>query len=160
MAIRVINGLEFDGTCYALTFRKSQIEVLKISYADGLETEAVKAMGSQRQIARTPGTYKIDDVKITFRSSVFRAEFLPRMPKHGGGNIGVALTVTMTHPDLGTDSDLLTQARCTNWSTAVENSSKAIEVETTWQPNQIFWGTARRTVNNLAAGTALGGGKF
>ena len=86
-------------------------------------------MGSQRQIARTPGTYKIDDVKIKFRNSIFRAEFLPKMPKRGGGNIGIALTVSQFHPDLGKDSDLLSLCRCTNWATAIENSSKGIEVE-------------------------------
>ncbi len=160
MAIKRVNGLELDGTLFTITFRKTTIETLKITYADGLETEAVKAMGSQRQVARTPGTYKIDDVKITFRSSIFRAEFLPLMPKHGGGDIAIALVVTAHHPDLGTDSDMLSQARCTNWSTSMENSSKAIEVETTWQPNQIFWGTARRTINALHGAVRLGAGKF
>lgn len=149
MGIKRVVGVEFDGGSVTTTFGRIEIPALSAQYADGLETEAGHSMGSQQQDYRTAGTYKTDSIKIKFRSTVFRALLMPQFPTNGAGLIRKNVVVGFHHPDIGDDSDLLSQARCTNWSQACENSNKAIEVETTWECKQIFWTSDRKTINAL-----------
>lgn len=141
--------VELDGSTVTVTFGRHEIKALSASYGDSLETEVVRMMGSQQQNARTAGTYKTESVKIKFRASVFRAEVMPLFPTNGGGNSRVPITVNFSHPDIGSDSDLLDGARCTNWTAAAEASSKALEVETTWEILQVYWTSDRKTINSL-----------
>lgn len=160
MALRRVVGIEFDGSTVTSTFGRHEIEALKASYADGLETEVLRSMGSQRQDARTAGTYKTEDASISYRASVFRAKLMPLFPKTGGGNVVVPIIVGFTHPDIGSDSDLLSGARCVNWAAACENSAKALEVETKWVFLQLFWTSERKTINALKGAVPVGASSF
>lgn len=145
---RVIN-VEFDGGSGHVTFGRQEVPFIKANYADMLETEVVRTCGSQRQNARTAGTYKTDTCSITFRCSEFRAILLPLFPKNGFGNIRRPIVSNFDHPEIGSDSDLLDGARCVNLAQAIENSNKGLEVETKWELDQIYWGSDRRTINTL-----------
>lgn len=160
MALRRAIGIEVDGSIVTTTFGRHEIPCLKASYGDGLEPSFLVEMGSQRSAAQTPGTYKQEDCSITMRSTVFRARFMPLMPKYGGGNIIIALVVGFSHPDIGTDSDLMTGARCTNWKAAYENSNKAAEIELKWTFLQLFWTSKRQTINALRGAVPTGASKF
>lgn len=144
-----VSDVELDGSTVTVTFGRHEIKALSASYGDSLETEVVRVMGSQQQNARTAGTYKTETVKIKFRASVFRAEVMPLFPVNGGGNARVPLTINFSHPDIGSDSDLLDGARCTNWTAACESSSKALEVETSWEILQVYWTSDRKTINAI-----------
>lgn len=148
MTIRRVTGTEPDGSLITVSFARTQILCLSASYGDGLETEVVREMASQAQDARTPGTYKTDDIKIKMRSTRFRRDLVPNLPKYGAGNVRLAVVVGFQHPDFGDDSDLLVGCRFTNWAAAYENSNKAAEVELTMQCLQILW-TNRRVALNL-----------
>lgn len=158
--IRRVVGIEPDGSVVTATFGRHQIRILSASYADGVDPADLMEMGTQTIAALTPGTYKRDDLKIKMRSTRFRADFLPLMPKNGGGNIIIPVVIGFTHPDIGSDSDLLAGARCTNWSAAMENSNKALEIELTWKFRQIYWTSARKTVNALNGATPVGASSF
>lgn len=154
--IRRVTGTEFDGSSVTSTFGRHEIACQSASYADKLETEVGRSMGSQKQDFRTPGSYSTEDAKIKMRSTVFRAKMMPLFPKHGGGNVIMPIVIGFTHPDIGSDSDLLSGARCVNWSQAVENSNKAFEVELTWVLQQIFWTAQRKTINSLGLSLPAG----
>jgi hypothetical protein len=156
MAIRRVTSNEFDGSTVTTTFGKTEIRALKASYADNLETETIPEQGSQRQGARTPGIYKTEDVSISFRSSVFRAELLPLLPSRGAGLAKVAIVVSFFHPEIGSDSDMLAGARLVNLSAATEASAKALEVETKWVIDQIHWTSRRITINSLNGAIPIG----
>lgn len=150
MAIRRVIGVELDGSTVTTTYGRREVPALKATYADMLETEVVRQMGSQRQDARTPGIYKTDTCTISYRASVFRASLMPLFPTNGAGNVVLPIVVGFTHPDIGSDSDLLNGARCVNWSQAVEASAKGLEVETKWELIQIFWTSQRKTINQIS----------
>lgn len=152
--------VELDGTTVTATFGRHEIKALSASYGDSLETEVVRVMGSQQQSARTAGTYKTESVKIKFRASVFRAEVMPLFPTNGGGNVRVPIVVSFSHPDIGSDSDLLDGARCVNFAAACEASSKALEVETTWEILQVYWTSDRKTINSLNGVAPSGASSF
>ncbi len=146
MPTRVI-GVEYDGSSANLTFGVHLVPILKADYGDSLEPDPVIQTGSQAIAAYTPGSYKVKQAKITFRSSVFRTDILPRMPGSGFGNVRISLVVNFIHPEIGADSDLLQDARIMDIGAAIEASNKGLEVETTWQPIQILWGSARKRIN-------------
>lgn len=148
--IRRVAGVGFDGSTVTTTFGKVEIRCIKASYGDKLEKGTLSLMGSQEIDEITPGTYSIDDLKITMSAVRFRAEFMPAMPQTGGGNVAMPVVVGRVHPDLGEDSDLIENCYCTNWGAAVENSNKAEEVELTFKAKQIKWTNARKTINALA----------
>lgn len=160
MAIKRVIGIEIDGTIVTTTFGRHEITTLKVSYKDGLETAFLNEIGTQAQAAQTPGTYKTDDIAITFRSTVFRARVMPLFPKYGGGNVIIPIVIGFAHPDIGNDSDLLFGCRCVNWGTSIENSNKAVEVETMWKARQIFWTSQRKTINALKGAVPVGASKF
>jgi hypothetical protein len=155
-----VTDVELDGSTVTVTFGRHEIKALSASYGDTLETEVVRMMGSQLQHARTAGTYKTETVKIKFRASVFRAEVMPLFPVNGGGNVRVPITVNFSHPDIGSDSDLLDGARCTNWTSACEASSKALEVETSWEILQVYWTSERKTLNAINGIVPSGAASF
>jgi hypothetical protein len=158
--IRRVVGIELDGTVTTVTLGRHEIRAVKAGYGDGLETVFVNEMGTQRQSAQTPGTYKTEDISITFRSTRFRAEVMPLFPKRGFGNIVIPIVVGFHHPDIGDDSDLLASARCVNLAAASEASNKALEVETKWKCLQIFWTASRKTLNALDGAVPVGASKF
>jgi hypothetical protein len=147
--LRRVAGIGLDGSMVTATFGKIEVPLIKASYGDKLEPAFLSFMGSQQQDEQTPGTYKTDDVKLSMSAMVFRTLILPAMPATGGGNVRLPIVVGRTHPDLGSDSDLLENCRITNWSAAVENSNKAEEVELTATVQQIKWTDSRKTINQL-----------
>ena len=162
MPTRVI-GVEFDGSSAHITFGVHEIPFLKADYGDSLKPDPVRQTGSQAIAAYTPGQYEVKEAKITFRSSVFRALLLPRLPGGGFGNVRISLVVNVIHPEIGADSDLLQNARLMDVAAAIEASNKGLEVETTWQPDQIYWGSERKHINFLPGGqppTITGGLAF
>ena len=83
MAIRRISGIEPDGPLITVTFLRTVIPCLSAEYGDSLETAVVMEMGLQTQSARTSGTYKTEDATIKMRSTRFRGQMLPFLPKYG-----------------------------------------------------------------------------
>lgn len=149
MALRQVANVGLDGSTVTVTFGKTEIKCVKASYGDKLSKEKLRAMGEQKISEITQGTYDTDETKITMSAVRFRTEFLPKMPKEGGGNVRLALVIGRSHPDLGRDSDMLDGCQCINWGAAVENSAKAEEVELAFITQQIYWTSARKTLNQL-----------
>lgn len=149
MALRQVKNIGLDGSTVTCTIGKKEIRIIKASYGDKIEPAFLSYMGSQQQDEQSPGTYKTDELKITMSAMKFRTEFMPAMPATGGGNVLLAIVVGREHPDLGSDSDLLENCRCTNWAAAVENSNKVEETELTFTVQQIKWTDARKTINQL-----------
>lgn len=160
MAIRRVIGIEVDGSIVTTTFGRHEIQCLSASYGDGLETTFLTEMGSQRQSAQTPGTYKTEDGAFKFRSTVFRALVMPLFPRRGFGNVTIPIVVGFSHPDIGNDSDLLATARFVNLKQAWENSNKAAEVEVKVTYQQVFWTSRRCTINALKGAVPVGASKF
>lgn len=149
MALRRVKNIGLDGSTVTATIGKREIRIVKASYGDKLEPAFLSEMGSQEQDEQSPGTYKTDEVKITMSSMRFRTEFMPAMPATGGGNVLLPIVIGRQHPDLGDDSDLLLDCRCTNWGAAVENSNKVEETELTFSVRQIKWTDERKTINQI-----------
>lgn len=149
-------GLEHDGSTVAITIGRTQIDCLSMSYGDKLQPEELRNMGSQQIDALTPGTYTTDEAKVKMASSTFRAEFMPLVDKNGFGNRALPIVSTFTHPDTGTDSDLLDGCRFIGIAAAVENSAKANEIEFAIKPRQIYWTDQRKTINALDTTIPLG----
>lgn len=156
MGLRRVAGVGFDGSTVSITLGKVEIRVIKAAYGDKLTPETLSYMGSQSQDEMSPGVYSTDDTKITMSAVKFRTEFMPAMPATGGGNIRIPIVVSRSHPDLGDDSDLLEDCRCTNIPAAVENSAKLEEVELTFKTRQIKWTNERKTLNALAGAVPTG----
>ncbi len=152
MSIRRVANIGLDGSTVTTTFGKVELRCIKAAYGDKLETAKLSLMGGQTIDEITQGTYATDDLKVTMSSMRFRTEFLPAMPPSGGGTVRMPIVVGRSHPDAGSDSDLLEGCRCTNWGAAVENSNKAEEVELTFVVQQIKWGDERKTINVLGPG--------
>lgn len=158
MSVTRINGVEFDGSTCKITFGVYEIPFLSADYGDSLKPEPVRECGSQEIVAMTPGQYEVKEAKIKFRSTVFRELLVPRFTAIGFGNQRVQLVVNFYHPEIGADSDLLQDARLVDLGAAIEASNKGLEVETTWQPRQVLWTSARKRINVPSNGGVGGGG--
>lgn len=149
MTMRKVQNVGLDGSTVSATIGKTAIRIIKASYGDKLEPGTLSYMGSQQIDEMTPGTYSVDDPKITMSAIRFRTEYMPLMPATGGGNVRMPIVIGRSHPDAGDDSDLLENCRCINWAAAVENSNKAEEVELVFKCQQIKWTDERKTINQL-----------
>lgn len=153
-----LSGVEFDGSCSTLTIGAYEIPYLSADYGDSLKPEPVRECGSQEIVAYSAGQYEIKEAKIKFRATVFRALLMPLFTANGFGNQRAPIVVNYQHPEIGADSDLLIDARCVDIAAAIEASNKGLEVETTWQPRQILWTSARKRINVPSNGGTGGGG--
>ncbi len=161
MAINRVNRIALDGTTLTIAFGRAVIACTKASYGDGIETTTLSSMGSQSIDARTPGTYKVEDAKVSMDSVIFREEMMPLMAVDGFGNeILPAIIVAYQQADLGFDSDALGEARFIGLTAAVENSNKAFEVEFGIVFNQLYWTNDRKTINQRDLITPLPASKF
>lgn len=160
MAITRVSALETDGTLWTVTFGRHIIRVLKVEGDDALEPADLNEVGTQEVAAQTPGTYKPGNMKITVRNSIWRAVMLPLFPKRGFGNVLVPVTVGYSHPDLGSDSDLMTGCRLIKITKAVDNSNKPNEVALEWKVRQYWHGNDRKTLNAIGGAVATGSSKF
>lgn len=159
MPLKRVARVELDGTCVTMSFGKKQVKCVKATYGDAVETATSTPMGMQGIRARTPGTYKVDQLKITYEFSVWRVEMLPyfpNVPATGATNTTMPIVITFGHPEVGFDSDLLERARLVGIGQSVENSNKAMEQETTWDIDQIRW-SSQRILLNSAMGLYLPG---
>jgi hypothetical protein len=154
--LRRVANVGLDGSTVTIALGKLEIRVMSAGYGDSLKPEALSYMGSQTIDEMTPGVYETDEGSIKMSAVKFRTELMPAMPTTGGGNVRLPIVVTRTHPDLGSDSDLLENCRFTNWAAAVENSAKAEEVELKFKPQQIKWTDERKTINALVGAAPTG----
>lgn len=155
MTVRVA-GIGFDGSTVTVTIGKKEIRVIKAAYGDKLESAFLSYMGAQTQDEQTPGTYKTDSLKITMSGTLFRAELLPLFYSTGAGLKSLAIVIGRTHPDIGSDSDLLQGCRLSSLAGSVENSNKAEETEFEFTVRQVYWGNARKTINSLKGANPTG----
>jgi len=161
MAITRVERVALDGTTVTVTFGKVPAACKKASYGDGLETDTLVNMGEQKIAARTLGTYKTEQLKITMDAAEFRANFGDALDASGFGNRKInGIVVTYGSPDLGFDSDMMKPCRFVSLTTSAENSNKAIEVEMTFDVDQVYWTNARKTINQPDMTKALGASKF
>lgn len=160
MTMRRVNRIALDGSTLSILFGRNQIPCLKASYGDKLETAVLSNMGSQEIDARTPGNYVTEDAKVSMESVVFRAQFAPLLQVDGYGTEQIPIIFAYGHPDIGDDSDLLEQARFVGLNLAVENSSKAFEVEFSIVFNQLYLTDQRIRINKLNPQLPLTASKF
>lgn len=160
MGIRRVVGASLDGSNVRVILGKTEVPALSASYADRLETADLSYMGRQQIDETTQGTYARDDGELKISSVIFRAEFMPRMPLRGGGNIRIPLIIAFSHPELGSDSDLLEACRIVNWAAAVQNSNASLETTLKLKYRQIFWTEQRKTINDLDGGIPRGASAF
>ena len=151
-----IIGLELDGSTVTLTIGRTTIPAMAAKYGDNLSTEYLRFMGEQSIAAMTPGTYEVEDGEIKLSASVLRGDLVPLMDQYGFGNRRINVVISRTHPDLGTDSDLLHDCRFIGLAAAVENSNKAEETPIKIRYRQIYWSDLRITVNALDTSMPLG----
>jgi hypothetical protein len=145
--IRRVDGIELDGSSVTFTYGKIVAEVADVDYSDDITTAVGTSLGYQSQRYRTAGLYKTGTLTVTFRASVYRADVLPKLGKNGYGNIPKSAIVSYKHPQLGTDSDLLTGARILGQASKVESGEKALMIPIKFEVMQIFWGEGRATLN-------------
>lgn len=160
MAIRRVNRIALDGSTVTIAFGRYVIPVLKMSYGDKLETGTLSNMGEQSIAARTPGTYSTIDPKVSIEAVVFRAQLYPLLGKNGFGSDQFPMTVNYGHPALGSDSDLLDGVRIVAPAFDTENSNKAFEIEFGLVFDQLYLGSARKTLNIVNPTIAIGGSAF
>jgi hypothetical protein len=153
-------GLEHDGSTVAMTIGRTQIPLTAAAYGDNISPEKLRMMGSQKIDAITPGTYDTDDGSIKMPMSVFRAEFAPLMDQYGFGNRPLPIVFSFTHPDTGSDSDLLEECRILGIKEALENTNKPNEVEFKFMTRQIRWTDRRITINAQDTAEPLGQSAF
>lgn len=156
MSITKTSGIEADGSCIFLVVGTHAIRTIKITYGDSMEKSPVLEMGSQFISAVTPGTYKPEAAKVTLRNSVWRAEFLPRLPIFGSANSPISAIVQTTIPGLGQDTDLWSPCYYVGSSLSPDNTNKSVDVDLTFYVQQYWWGDSRRTINSLAGAFAIG----
>lgn len=147
--IKRVVGLGLDGSNVESTFGKLPIPLVSASYGDKLEPGTLSKMGAQQIDEVTQGTYAIDEVSLKMSAVDFRTILMPAMPQHGGGNVRIPVVISISHPDLGDDSDLIESLRIINWAAAVENSNTAQTVELKGMATQIRWTHQRKTINQL-----------
>ena len=146
--IQRIRGYELDGTTITMTVGRTQVDVLKCSYGDKLSPEKLRQMGRQDIDSITRGTYDTDDGKFSIAGSVFRGGLASLLDTEGFGNRVVPIIFSYTHPELGSDSDLL-EARIISLNGSGENSAKALEHEFGLIVRQVWWTDLRLTINDL-----------
>lgn len=147
MPIKRVQGNGLDGSNVSTTFGKTAIPLIEASYGDSLETETLTNMGAQEIDERSLGTYKTEDGSLKMSATVFRSVFLPALAANGFGNVPFPMVVSVSHPDLGDDSDLLEQCRIVNLADAKAASASVLTVELKIVYNQIRWGSDRKTIN-------------
>lgn len=160
MAITRVAGLETDGTLWTATFGRHIIRIIKADYGDSIEPADLNEIGAQEVSAQTPGMYKPENLKITFRGLVFRGIVTPLLAKRGFGNTLIPITIGFEHPDLGSDSDLATGCRLVKITKAIDNSNKPNEITTEWKVRQYWHGGERKTINAFGSAVATGASKF
>ncbi len=160
MTMRRVKHIALDGTTVTLTMGRHEIACLSASYADKIETETLSHMGSQSIDERTSGAYKTEEAKIRMSATVFRSDLAPLFAQNGYGVEMIPIVIAYTHPDIGDDSDLLSEARFTGISAATEASAKALEVEFGIVFNQLYLTNRRVTINKLDPKQPLPASKF
>lgn len=147
MPIRRVASSELDGTAVTMSFGSTQVACAEATYGDTIETGNYVPMGSQGGGRRTRGTYKTEEWTAKISSFDFRTILVPAFPTVGAGNVVFPLLCSVRHPDLGDDSDLLEDCRCTNWAAAVKNSSEVSMIELKGTTQQVRWTDKRITIN-------------
>jgi hypothetical protein len=155
MTIQRVTNTEFDGASTFIVIGTHTIPAIKASYSDKVEKGEVAEMGNQGIAAVTPGYYKPEMGKITFRNSVWRKLFLPLIPIMGSANSPTSIVVSYLNDGIGSDSDLWKPCWYVGSSLSPESSNKAIEVECEFKVLQYFWGDDRK-IKNSVAGLVLG----
>lgn len=146
-----VNRIALDGSTVTASIGRHEIRLEKASYGDKLEIGTFTGMGSQQIEARTPGSYKVDDLKLSVEAIEFRTKLYPLLQQDGFGGEGVSVTISFSHPDAGDDSDMCAFCRITSTALSIANDNKAQVVEVTLNPIQIYWGSERKTINRCQA---------
>ncbi len=146
MSLRRVNRIALDGTNVTITVGTFVLKCSKQSYGDSLTTSKGSNLGSQMQDFQTSGSYKTDDPSFTVYAHEYR-EMMDGFPANGFGNTYVPVTVTYSHPELGSVSDLLENFRFLTQAVSAEAGEKMIEHEVKGSVLQIYWGDKRKTIN-------------
>ena len=161
MSLQRVNRIALDGTTVSVTFGRRQIPCLEASYGDKLEPADITEMGKQEISASTPGSYSCDEVTIKMELATYSSQFAPLLQKDGFGNSRMPIVVTWSHPDLGTDSDLLDACRFVGATQgSVKNDNAAHVMELKFKTTQIYWTNERKTRNQRDLSQPLAASKF
>lgn len=155
MPVRRI-GLSFDGSCGHVTIGKTEIPFISESHGDNLKAEWVWRLGTQTPEADTPGQYEPEEGSLKMSSVNFRSLLVPALARIGAGNTRRIAIVTLTHPEIGTDSDALEGFRVMGLKQAIEASSKSIEIEVKTRYRLVRWGEKRMCLGNPTGTGAVG----
>lgn len=141
---RNVADTAFDGTTIEVRSGAFALQLMKIAYGDNIEPAAIQRMGSQEIDATTLGPYKIDDITASIEKKKF-AELMAHLVKlnggkrNGVGNIRIAISVTYSHPEVGTVHDTIEQAQLVNPKNSAESGGAATMVEIKFKARQILW---------------------
>lgn len=155
MAIRRA-GLNFDGSTVHITVGKIEIPVISESHGDNVKKEFVWKLGAQVPEADTPGQYEPEEGSIKMTTVNARTKLFPALARLGAAGTRVNAVITMFHPDIGDDSDLLEDFSILGGKQAVEASSKSIEIEFKTRYRLVRW-TRRRICFGNPGGTGAVG---
>lgn len=155
MTIRRV-GLNFDGSCVHMTIGKAEIPLISSSHGDNVKAEWVYRMGLQVPEADTPGQYEPEEGTIKMSGVNARTLLYPLLPQFGAANVRRIAVVSFSHPEIGTDSDLLRDFRIMGSKMSLEASAKGTEVEFKVRYRYVAW-TERRIIFGNPAGTGVRG---
>ena len=152
--IRDNSGLTFDGGTVKISIgRAVDVPCISEKHGDSVKAEWVYRLGMQIPEDDTPGIYEPSEGELKMTSKNFRL-LMARCPKLGIANVKRIAVVTMSHPDIGHDSDALVGFRLMGAEQALEASAKAIEVTVKCRYRLVQWTSARKMFGNpRGAGT-------
>lgn len=67
---------------------------------EDVKVEKIRMVGDQLATKRTPGIVDVGDGTIEMLATVYEAQILPRLPKHGGTLTQFVITCTYSHPSV------------------------------------------------------------
>ena len=141
---RNVADTAFDGTTIAVRMGAFEAHMTKISYGDSIEPAVIQRLGSQEVDATTLGAYKIDDITATMEKKK-HDELLSQLAKLNGGskngigNVRFPISVTYSHPEVGTVHDVIEQAQMVGFKSSAETGGAPNMVEMKIKARQILW---------------------
>jgi hypothetical protein len=152
-------GLGFDGSTVWVQIGRLLLPALTLEGGDSLEGSMLPYMGIQGNSEQTPGSYKSEDHKTKFTAPIWYAVVLPALG-NTFGNLFLPIVAGNSHPQIGTTSVLLWNARIMKTMIKLANDNKAQEIETSGHVQQYFHGTGRYTINNPTGSGYTGSSGF
>lgn len=149
-------GLNFDGSTVHMTVGKIEIPLISASYGDAVKSEWTYRTGIQVPEDDTPGQYEPEEGSMKISDVNARVILFPALAKFGAANTRRVAVVTRTHPEIGTDSDMLVGFRIMGTKASIEASAKGQEMEFKVRYRIVAWSERRMMFGNPSGTGAVG----